>query len=253
MLRTRVIPCLLIQGRSLVKTKKFRNPRYIGDPINAIKIFNEKEVDEIFVLDITATKEKRKPQFDLISELASESFMPFSYGGGISSLEEVQKLFNTGVEKIVLNTAAVYNPSIIENIANIYGTQSVVISIDVRKNMFGKYQVFTNAGTKRQNISPIEHARNVENIGAGEILLTSIENDGMQNGYDLSIIKSISDAVSIPVVACGGASSIDDFRCAVVEGGASGVAAGSLFVFHGKHQAVLITYPSYEMLKNNLP
>jgi len=253
MLRTRVIPCLLLQDRRLVKTQKFRKPKYVGDPINAIKIFNEKEVDEIIVLDISTTRQNRNPNFEFISELTSEAFMPFSYGGGISCLEDAMRLFNIGVEKIVLNTTVFRNPKIIEKLANIFGSQSVVISIDARKNIIGNYYAYSEAGRRKEKIPPHLLAKQVEDMGAGEILITSIDKDGMQNGYDINLIKMISDSVNIPVVACGGASSIDDFKQAVKEGGASAVAAGSMFVFHGKHRAVLITYPDYNTLKSILP
>jgi len=251
MLRTRVIPCLLLRNRGLVKTRKFKEPVYVGDPINAVRIFNEKEVDELVFLDITATPEGRGPDFDLIRDIASETFMPFAYGGGITTLEHARQLFKLGVEKVVLNTAAASDPGLVSAIADIAGSQSVVVSVDVKRSLLGKYQVHTRAGQKGLGLDPVEYAQRMEHAGAGELLLTAIDRDGCMNGYDTPLLKSVSTAVSIPVVASGGASSLQDFRTAV-EAGASAVAAGSMFVFHGKHRAVLITYPEHSELQRVL-
>ncbi len=253
MLKTRVIPCLLLRNKGLVKTVKFKDPRYVGDPFNAVKIFNDKEVDELIFLDITATLEKRKPNFKIISEIASECFMPFGYGGGISTLEEVQELFNLGVEKVILNTQAAENPSFVERCARLFGSQSIVISIDVKKSLFGKHEVYTRSGTKNIKLEPTLYARQMQEAGAGEIFLNSIDRDGTMQGYDLPLIRKVSEAVKVPVVACGGAEKIEDFEQAVREGRASAVSAGSMFVFHGKHRAVLITYPSIKDLERVLP
>jgi cyclase len=243
MLRTRVIPCLLLKNNGLVKTVKFKDPKYVGDPINAVKIFNDKEVDELIFLDITATIENRRPNFKLISDIASECFMPFSYGGGIRDLSDAKNLFSLGIEKIIVNSYAHENVSFLKEASELFGSQSVVVSMDIRKNLFGKYEVFTQSGTKNTKLDPISFAKKVESMGAGEICLNSIDRDGTMKGYDIELIKQVSESVSIPIIASGGCGKIEDFRDAVINGGASGVAAGSIFVFHGKHRAVLISYP----------
>jgi imidazole glycerol-phosphate synthase subunit HisF len=243
---------LLLKNDGLVKTVKFGQPKYVGDPINAVKIFNDKEVDELIFLDITATIEKRKPPFDLISRIASECFMPFCYGGGITSVEEIAKLFKLGVEKVAINTQALTNPSLIERAAELFGSQSVVVSIDVKKNLFGKYRVFSHGGRRSVKIDPVSFAKQMEQTGAGEILLNSIDRDGTGTGYDLELIRSVAEAVRIPVIACGGAGKVEDFSSAVKTAGASAVGAGSLFVFQGPHRAVLITYPTMSELEREL-
>lgn len=251
MRRVRVIPVLLIKGSGLYKTIKFRDPKYVGDPINAIKIFNDKEVDELCVLDITASTEKRKPNLKLIKEFATECFMPVCYGGGIASLEDAKAVFDTGIEKISLNYSAISNPSIIDEIAKIYGSQAVVVSIDYKKNFFGKNHVYTLQGAENTKFDPVEHAIKMEEAGAGEIILNSIDRDGTMSGYDLEIIKKVSASVSIPVIACGGAGTVEHLGEAV-KSGASAVAAGSMFVFHGKLRGVLISFPGQEELKKNV-
>jgi len=252
MLKTRVIPSLLVQGSGLVKTVGFRNPRYVGDPINAVRIFNEKEVDELVVLDITATVEQRPPNLRLISELASECFMPLAYGGGIRSLEQLDRIFSLGVEKVVINSEAVARPAFIEEAAARFGNQSLIVSIDVKKKLLGGYETRTRAGRFGTGLEPARLARDMESAGAGEILLNSIDRDGTMQGYDLALVRAVSQSVNIPVIACGGAGSLADLSAAVKEGGASAVAAGSMFVFHGKHQAVLINYPSIAELEQVL-
>jgi cyclase len=252
MLKTRVIPCLLLKNDGLVKTVQFKHPKYVGDPINAVKIFNEKEVDELVFLDTTATVENRRPPLKLISEIATECFMPFCYGGGIRSIEDIAELFRLGVEKVSLNSYAVENPSLISRAADMFGNQSIVVSIDVKKTLFGKYRVFTHGGRKASKHDPVEFAVRMQEAGAGELFLNSIDRDGMMQGYDIDLIRRVSEAVSIPVIACGGAGSLDDFADAVKRGGASAVSAGSLFVFQGSHRAVLITYPSRKELEQKL-
>lgn len=242
MLRPRVIPVLLLKGRGLYKTVQFKNPKYVGDPINTVKIFNEKEVDEICILDISATLEGRVPNLELIKEIASESFMPLSYGGGIRSLEQARAIFNCGVEKIVLNSLAFESPDIVRDIVKYAGSSSVVVSVDVGKKFMRGHQVFTRSGSVATKKTPLEFAREMELLGVGEILLYSIERDGMMQGYDYDLIQEISSAVSVPVVACGGAGSLEHLALAL-SAGASAVAAGSFFVFQGKHRAVLISYP----------
>lgn len=243
MIRTRVIPCLLLKGQGLVKTINFSNPRYVGDPINAVKIFNEKEVHELIFLDITATNEKRPPRFDIISNIASECFMPLGYGGGIRTIAEMQHLFSLGVEKVILNTIAVETPSIITDAADVFGCQSVVVSIDAKKHFLGGYQVHAHDGKTQTGLDPVKWAREAEQLGAGEIILNSIDRDGTMKGYDIPLIKSVAESASIPVVASGGAGELSDFSRAVRDGGASAVTAGSMFVYYGKHRAVLINFP----------
>ncbi|HLA59516.1 MAG TPA: AglZ/HisF2 family acetamidino modification protein [Puia sp.] len=251
MRRIRVIPVLLISKGGLVKSVKFKNYKYVGDPINAVKIFNEKGTDEMVILDIDATRENRSPNFEMIKEIASEAFMPMAYGGGISSVEEIKKLFNLGVEKIILNNAAVHDPSLVTNAAGLAGSQSVVVSIDVKKNMFGKYRVYTRNGTENTNNDPVEFAHKMQRAGAGEIFLNAIDRDGTYSGYDGDLVKKVSSGLSIPLIACGGAADINDL-CFAVEQGASAVAAGSMFVFQRPHQAVLINYPAENELKEKL-
>lgn len=247
MLNTRVIPCLLLRNGGLVKTIQFKDAKYVGDPINAVRIFNDKEVDELLFLDIGATPAGTGPAFELLEDIASEAFMPFGYGGGISHLDHVKRLFSIGIEKVVLNTAAAKNPRLVEQAATIVGSSGVVVSVDVRRDSNSRTAVFTNGGKDDLKKSPVEYARELETMGAGEIVLTSIDRDGTQSGYDLDLIREVAGAVSIPVVASGGAGTLEHFREAVASG-ASAVAAGSMFIFHGKHRAVLIRYPEYARL-----
>lgn len=249
MQRTRVIPVLLLKGQGLYKTIKFKDPKYLGDPINAVKIFNDKEVDELCFLDITATNENREPNYKMIAEIASECFMPLSYGGGINNEEQAKKLFNIGVEKVIINTAAHSKPDLITELSSQYGAQSVVVCIDVKKNFIGKYEVYTHSGKKSTGKNPIQFAKQMQDLGAGEIILNSIDRDGTMKGYDTDFVFKVASQLEIPVIACGGANTVDDFAKAVREGHASAVAAGSMFVFHGKHRAVLISYPSQQELK----
>ncbi len=246
----RVIPCLLLRNNGLVKTVKFRESTYLGDPINTIKIFNEKEVDELLFLDIDATKKEKDPPYDLISKLATECFMPFGYGGGIHSLSQIEKIIKSGAEKIIINTSAFLQKNFIKECVHHFGGSTIVVSMDVKKDFLRGNKVFIKGGSKNTEKNPVEYAKEVEDAGAGEIFLNSIDRDGTMEGYDIDLIKSISNSISIPVIACGGAGKIDDFRRAVNEGGASAVAAGSFFVFHGKRRAVLITYPTHSELAN---
>jgi cyclase len=245
----RVIPTLLLKNKGLVKTQQFKNPVYIGDPINAVKIFNEKEVDELVLLDITATLENKEPKYEWIKNIVSESFMPVGYGGGVKSIEHAKKLFDTGIEKIILNSEA-FNTQLISDLANIYGNQSIVVCIDTRKNLLGGYATFTNAGSKKNKISPEKLAQTVTDAGAGEIIIQSIDREGTMKGFDLDLIKLVSQAVNVPVVASGGAGTLQDLRQAIVVGKASAVTAGSMFVFKGKQRGVLINYPKQSELKN---
>ncbi len=250
MLRIRVIPSLLLQDQGLVKTLRFKDPKYIGDPINAVRIFNKKEVDELIFLDIAATRDSRKPNFDLIADIAGECFMPFAYGGGIRNLDDVKTLFSIGAEKVVINSYTLENPGFIRQAVEKYGSQSIISSIDVKKNILGRYVVYTQGGQVATKYEPVNWALALEDMGVGEIILTSIDREGTMKGYDIELIKRVSSVLKIPVVASGGASGIQDFKDAVLNGGASAVTAGSLFVFQGIHRAVLINYPSIEEINS---
>lgn len=250
MIAPRIIPCLLLNENGLVKTTKFTNPKYVGDPINAIRIFNEKEVDEIMVLDIKATSEKRGPDFDLIEQLASECFMPLCYGGGIRDMADVKNLFNLGIEKVAIQTAVETNPSLIRQIAEYYGQQAVVVSIDIKRNWLGKPTLFSNSrSVKYESKNWKEYLVHVANQGAGELLLNSVDRDGVMKGMDLELISEASRLLEIPLVAIGGVGSLENIKEAT-DAGASAVAVGSYFVFQGPHKAVLITYPKYKEIQN---
>lgn len=253
MLSVRVMPCLLLRNSKLVKTIRFKDPDYIGDPVNAVKIYNEKEVDELIFLDITASTEGKSPNFKTIEEISSECFMPMTYGGGIRSIEDMKRVYNLGVEKIAINSHAIDGPSLITNAANIFGNQSVVVAIDVKRKMFGGgFDVMTYGGSKNSKRDPVEWAGKVESLGAGEILLTSIDRDGTYEGYDLELIHKVAQAVNIPIIACGGAGKVEDFARAV-EAGASACAAGSMVVYQGKRRGVLINFPTQRELRALLP
>ena len=243
-MRPRIIPILLLKGAGLYKTRRFKDETYIGDPINAVKIFNDKEVDELAFLDIAAARSGGEPDFARLKEIAGECFMPLSYGGGIKSTEMVREILGIGIEKAVVNSAAFTNPELIPQLSTHFGRSTVVGSIDVKKNWMGKEQVFIAGGTEKIPFTPVEWAAELERRGVGEIIINSIDRDGEMGGYDLDLIKRVAAAVSVPVVAAGGASGLGDFKAAVGEAGAAAVAAGSMFVFHGKHRAVLITYPA---------
>lgn len=249
MRRIRVIPILLLHKGGLVKSVRFKNYKYIGDPINAVKIFNEKEVDEIVVLDIDASRDKRAPDVKMIAGITGEAFIPIAYGGGITTLEQVKELFYNGIEKVVINQSAVSNPGLITQIANSFGSQGVVVSIDVKKTILKGNRVYTMNGKTDTGYKPIDFIRRVVDAGAGEVLLNSIDRDGTYKGYELLLLKELAEAVDVPLVIAGGASGIEDF-CAGVHAGASAVAAGSMFVFQRPHNAVLITYPSQNELKD---
>ena len=240
----RIIPCLLLRRSGFVKTCGFKDPVYLGDCFNTVRLFNEKEANELFILDITATPAGRPPNFDLLYQLAGECFMPVAYGGGIRTMEDMRRLFKMGFEKVSLNTEFVRNPNLIRDATKEFGSQSVIVSIDMRHKMFGRYESFVNGGRQGTGLDPVTVAKRAADMGAGEILLTSIDRDGTMKGYDLKIIREVADSVPIPLVACGGAGSLQHFRDAIHQGRASAVAAGSFFVFTGKHRAVLITYPS---------
>ena len=244
----RIIPVLLLKGSGLYKTVKFKEPKYIGDPLNAVKIFNEKEVDELIVLDITAGLENREPNYDLLYQLAGECFMPLAYGGAVSTLEDIRKLISLGIEKVSINSNAV-DLDFIKDATEVFGSSTIVVSMDVKKNFWGKYEVFTKGGTENTKKDALKYAEEICKAGAGELIVNSIDRDGMMHGYDLELIKNISNEIDIPVIACGGAGEVNHFKEAI-NAGASAVAAGSMFVFHGKHRAVLISYPEQSVIKN---
>ena len=244
MTRARVIPCLLLRGHGLVKTRKFRDPVYVGDPVNAVRIFSEKEVDELVILDIDASREGREPNYEIIAEIAGECFMPVAYGGGIKTLTQARRLIRCGIEKVVINSAAFDSTSVIRDIADVFGSQAVVGAMDARRTLFGGHRLFTKSGSVETGIKPEDHAEVLERAGVGEIFLNSIDSDGQMQGFDLPLIQKVARRVRVPVIACGGAGSTEHLRQALAEGEASAVAAGSLFVFHGKHRAVLINYPT---------
>ena len=248
MLNPRVIPSLLLSKGGLVKTLRFATPKYVGDPINAVRIFNDKEVDELMVLDIDATKEGRGPDFELIEQLAGECFMPLCYGGGIRSLDDARTLFGLGVEKVAIQSAFLKDPSVLRRIASHAGEQAVVASIDVEKNWLGKPKVRASTGLRPRSSDWRLLLREAVANGAGEVLLMSVERDGTMKGMDLPLIEEASRSIEVPLIAAGGAGSLADISAAVASG-ADAVAAGAFFVFHGPHRAVLITYPRYEELK----
>ncbi|MBA4056514.1 MAG: imidazole glycerol phosphate synthase subunit HisF [Marivirga sp.] len=244
MLRPRIIPCLLVHNKGLVKTVNFKNPKYVGDPINAVKIFNEKEVDELIVLDIDATAQNREPDFTMIRNLAAECRMPLCYGGGVKTVKQAKEIINLGAEKVALSSAAIENPRLVSDIAEAVGQQSVIVVIDVKKKgLLGKYEVFTHNGTKASGKSPREFSQELEKLGVGEIVVNSIDNDGVMKGYDVKLIQSIRDAIDVPMTVLGGAGNLSDIKEIISRFGIIGVAAGSLFVFKGVYKAVLINYP----------
>jgi imidazole glycerol-phosphate synthase subunit HisF len=245
--KPRILPSLLIDGGGLYKTVRFKDPKYIGDPINAVKIFNDSEVDELIILDISAGE--KGPDLEKIARLTDECFMPICYGGGIRTLSQAESLFALGVEKVCVNSVLKTNPSLITQISKQYGAQSIVVSLDVKKNWLRKYSVFVNRGTEPLKLSPVEAAKWVQDLGAGEIVLHNVDKEGTFEGYDYELIEQVAKSVEIPVVALGGASKISDFSQAV-KSGAAACAAGSLFVFHGPLRAVLINYPTQNKLKD---
>ncbi|MCW3835409.1 AglZ/HisF2 family acetamidino modification protein [Sphingomonas canadensis] len=244
----RAIPCLLLRGEGLVKTVRFRNPKYIGDPINAVRLFNDLEVDELILLDITASTERREPPFDRIAEIAGEAFMPICYGGGVTSLDAARRLFKSGVEKVAVTTALVENPALVREIADTFGEQAVVAGIDVKRDLFGRQRARILGGRKGTGLDPVALAVRAAELGAGEILLSSIDREGTYQGYDLDLVRAAAAAVPVPVIALGGAGEPEHLRSAV-DAGAQAAAAGSLFVYKGPHRAVLVNYPKRARLQ----
>jgi imidazole glycerol-phosphate synthase subunit HisF len=241
-LRPRVIPCLQVAGGELVKTRRFKDPLYLGDPINAVKLFNDLDCDELIVVDIRATLEEREPDYALIEEFASEAFMPLAYGGGINSVEQVRRILSIGFEKVVISTAAA-DGKLISAAAAIFGSQSIVVSVDVRKTLLGRREVWTRSGTRSTGIEPRAYAAQMERYGAGELFVQSIDLEGARTGYDIALMKEISAAVNIPVIACGGAGSLEHINLLLQSSSIAAAAAGTMFVLHGKHSAPLISYP----------
>lgn len=252
MLRTRIIPALLLRNESLVKTQRFGKFTYVGDPANTVRIFNELEVDELLFLDITASREKRSPNLKVLADIANECFMPLGYGGGIRSLDQAKAIFDIGFEKVAINTHGAVNPTLISDIASHYGSQAVIASIDVRSGLFGGQTVRILAGKRNTKREPVEWAKEVERLGAGEILLTSIDREGTWEGFDLGLIKSVTDAVSVPVIAHGGAGCVEDIGKVVKQARASAVALGSMVVFQKKGMGVLVNFPDNKQLASVL-
>ncbi len=245
MLRPRIIPCLLLKNKGVVKTKQFQNPKYIGDPVNAVRIFNEKEVDELMVLDIDATSNDVEPDYKMIENLAAQCRMPLCYGGGVKTIAHAEKIIALGVEKVALSSAAIGIPELVSELSAQIGTQSVVIVLDVRKNhLSNDYEVWTHNGSHCTRSCPVELAQLMERRGGGEIVINSIDKDGTMNGYDLQLVKLVRDSISVPMTVLGGAGSLKDIEELIREFGVIGAAAGSLFVFKGAYRAVLINYPN---------
>ena len=242
------MPALLLQGGRLVKTVRFRKPRYVGDPINAVRIFNEKEVDELIVIDIDAGRAGVSIPLKLISRIAGECFMPMTYGGGIRTLDQIAEIMAVGVEKVSINRAAVADRGFVARAAKRFGSQSIVVSIDVRRRLFGQYEICVDGGRRRAGLEPVSLALELESEGAGEILLTSINQEGTMTGYDVDLVRRVASAVSIPVIACGGAGSIDDVIGVVCDAGASAAAVGSMAVYQGRNRGVLIGFPTRKQL-----
>jgi cyclase len=252
MLRTRVIPALLLRDASLVKTVRFRRFTYVGDPCNTVRIFNELEVDELVFLDITASRQKRPPNFNLLADIANECFMPLAYGGGIRRFEEAERILRLGFEKIIVNSHIEEDPSFISSLAAHFGSQAVIASIDVRADAIGHKRVYTRSGTHNTHRAPVAWAREVESLGAGEILLTSIDREGTWAGFDLPLVRSVTEAVRIPVIAHGGAGNLDHIAQVVDEAGASAVALGSMVVFQKRGCGVLVNFPDSAQLAAHL-
>lgn len=246
--KTRIIPVLLLRDWGLEKSIAFDNPVYIGSPINAARVFNGRNVDELILLDIIATEKQRGPMIDIVSQITEEAFMPVTVGGGIRSVEMIRELLHAGADRAVVNTCAVEDPQVVTAGANCFGSQCIVVSIDVKQHGEGLYEVYTHGGQHPTGLDPVDHALNMEERGAGEILLNSIDQDGTMNGYDIELIQRVSNALTIPVIACGGAGSVEHLAEAVTQGNASAVAAGAFFLFFGPRKTVLITYPTDEEL-----
>jgi cyclase len=251
MLKTRIIPCLLLRNRGLVKTIRFKKPKYIGDPINTVKIFNEKEVDELVLLDILASRNGIPPDEKLLSDIVSEAFMPIAYGGGIQSVDQARRLARIGIEKIIINSAALRDPNLVTKIANQLGTSSTIVSINIFRDWLGRPRIYDTVARSRLRMDTVEYVYEMVQRGAGEILLNDVDRDGTGQGLDINLIKAVSAAVSVPVIACGGVGSLTHLREGA-NAGASAIAAGSMFIYMGPHRAVMINYPDYATLERLL-
>jgi cyclase len=240
----RIIPTLLLDGGGFYKTTRFKTPIYLGDPLNILRIFNDKEVDEIAILDISATGQVREPNFTLLRDMASECFMPLAYGGGVRTVSQIQTLLRIGFEKVILNSSLFEDSKLIKDASREFGNQSIVVCIDVKKSFLGRYRVVSHSAAREHGYAPEKWAESVAAMGAGEIVINSVDRDGTMTGYDLELIRRVTEAVDVPVIASGGARNISDFTAAVRTAGASACAAGAMFVFHGPHRAVLINVPS---------
>ena len=249
MLNNRVIPSLLLSNNGLVKTIKFKKEIYIGDPINTIRIFNDKEVDELSLIDIHASKNKSGPNFQTIQRITDECFIPLSYGGGIRNIEDIKKIFKIGVEKVILNSSAISNPNLINEASKMFGSQSIVVSVDIKKDFFGKLNVIKPDNNKKISISVNDYILDMQDRGAGEILVNDINRDGVMQGMNLDFIKNISKKLQIPLIAAGGVGDLQHIKEGI-DAGASAIAVGSFFVFNGPLKAVLISYPDYNTLQN---
>jgi len=249
MYRPRVIPCLLLQGKGLVKSVQFKNHRYVGDPINAVKLFNDLRADELIFLDIRATAENRTIDPALVLEIGDETNMPFTVGGGIRSLHQIEALIKAGAERVCLNTFALENPAFVREACDEFGSSTIVVCLDVKRNFWRKEGVYGRAGSQATGRQPLEWARQLADLGVGELLVQSIDHDGQMAGYALELVRAVAEAVPVPVIALGGAGSFDDLKRAVTEGRASAASAGSLFVFHGPRRAVLINFPTADELQ----
>lgn len=252
MLRTRIIPALLLRNESLVKTVRFGKFTYVGDPCNTVRIFNELEVDELLFLDITATREKRSPNLRVLGNIANECFMPLAYGGGVRTFQDAKAVLQMGFEKVAINSYAVENPSFVSQLADHYGSQAVIASIDVKKSYWGRYQIHTCSGRQRTKHDPVSWAKELESLGAGEILLTSIDQEGTWEGFDLELVKGVTEAVNIPVIVHGGAGTVEHIGAVVKQAGASAVALGSMVVFQKKGMGVLVNFPDKSSLQKAL-
>jgi len=247
--RSRIIPVLLLKNKGLVKSVNFKNHRYIGDPINAVRIFNELKADELAFIDILATKEKRTISVDFVKNVGEEANMPFSVGGGIRTLEDIRKIIEAGAEKVILNSIAGEDPDFVTEAANSFGSSTITVCIDIKKDFFGKEKVWIKAGTKSINSDPVEYARQMEKAGAGEIIIQSIDKDGTMSGYDVNMVKIIAESVTIPVVSLGGAGKWEDLVELNDLISLNGLAAGSLFIYHGERNAILINYPDRDLIQ----
>jgi cyclase len=252
MLQKRIIPCLLLHKGGLYKTEKFKKPTYIGDPINAIKIFNEKEVDELMFIDIDATVQNKEPDYSMIENIASECFMPLCYGGGIKSIDHMKKIYSLGVEKLSLSSQAVLNPKLISEAANLFGNQSIVVTVDVKKDFFNNKKVFINNGKKNTKLNPVDFVKQIEEFGVGEIIINSIDNDGVMKGYDIELLKEVKSNAKVPIIALGGAGKLEHIEEAFKVAKVDAVACGSMFVYKGPLKGVLINYPSHNEIINIL-